>query len=239
MRLVGRMKMYLIDPNVPIEQLLKSSQQIDVANFIFENVEMDVPAEDKDLTPKKILRKKETYKKEEKKAFSKFISTCIAKEESSYVTIQDLYEAYANWMSEKQVGTPISIFAFGKYLSTIAKVRNLQGKANNQYHTIYLGINLKNKTRELEKDAIGELYKFYKRHFVKDNPPCVKIPLNEIYEVYKNWCQQEGTQPILYNSFSKNTRIIMGPSHLEFCGRTRKGRRRWLLGYQFRKPNSK
>ena len=239
MRLVGSMKMYLIDPNISIEHFIKNSQEIDVANFILEQMDMKDIEGGQNLPPKKSSRKRLPYKREEKKTFSKFISACTAKEEGSYVTIQNLYEAYVNWMSEKQVGNPISIYAFGKYLSTIARIRNLKGKASKQYHTIYLDINLKNKDRVLEKDAVGELYKFYKLHFVRDNPPRVKIPLNEIYEVYKNWCRQEGTQPILYNTFSKNTRIIMGASHLEFFGRTKKGRRRWLSGYQFRKPISK
>lgn len=239
MRLVGNMKLYLIDPRVSIEQLIKSSQHIDEANFIVETVDQKkIKVDERPHRSKKISKKENDYIKE-KREFNKFISTCTVKEEGSYVTIQELHEAYVNWISENHVGDPISLVSFGRYLNSIVKVQSLQCKSLDQRHHIYLNINLKNTDKNLTKDAVGELYKFYKLHFIKDSPPNIKIPLDEIYEVYKNWCKEQGTQPVWYNTFSKNTRILMGSSNIEFHGRISRGRRRWLLGYRFRKPESK
>lgn len=239
MRLAGNMKLYLIDPKVSIEQLIKSSQHIDEANFILETVDQKkIKIDERPHRSKKINKKKDDNINE-KRAFYKFISTCTVKEEGSYVTIQELHEAYVNWILENHVGDPVSLVAFGKYLNSIINVPSLQGKSLGQRHHIYLNINLKTTDKTLTKDAVGEIYKFYKLHFVKDSPPSIKIPLDEIYEVYENWCEEQGTQPVWYNTFSKNTRILMGSSSVEFHGRIARGRRRWLLGYRFKKPDSK
>ena len=110
----------------------------------------------------------------------------------------------------------------------------------NNYQSFYVDLMFKDGYKSKNKSAMGEMYRFLKSHFVPDHEPCEKIALDNIYNVYKGWCKTQGIQPIHFHGFSKLTRIIMGARHLHFQGKSCKGgARRWLSGFQFRKPIEK
>lgn len=238
MRMLGRLKMYLLGPELAIDKLSSEIKLLSEDSFIME-VE-DRPISEK--TPTRTSKKKHNFKrdsikKKERKTFCRFFDECCVKEEGSYLNTANLYEAYTNWIAARHAGTPITAQTMGKYMNQSKKIRTLASKTYRDYHNLYLDINLKDSSIQTTKVCVGEIYKFYKKHFVLDKPPCDPIPLDEIYTIYKNWCNEQGTVPIRFHGFSKSTRVIMKKSHLEFHGKSPKGgARRWLTGYKFNQP---
>lgn len=240
MKMFGGLKVYLIGPELPIENLAKDLKLFDVRQIIIESEE-EIPSK-----PKNEPKKKPAYvglfarRQADKKNFSKFFDECCMKSESSYLNTADMHKAYSNWIANHHAGSPVTAQTMGKYAKQCKKVRTLRSKADNGYQNLYLDITLKDSSKSTTKVGLGEIYKFYKKHYVPENPPCDKIPLDEVYSVYKEWCKEQGTQPVIFNTFSKSTRFIVKKSHLEFHGKSPKGgNRRWLVGYKFRTPISK
>lgn len=238
MRMLGRLKLYLLGPELSIDKLSSEIKLLSEENFIVEALDPeDLTAPRKKSTKKKPNFKRDSKRKKERKTFCRFFDECCVKEEGSYLNTANLYEAYTNWISAHHAGDPISTLSMGKYMNQSKKIRTLTSKTYKDYHNLYLDINLKDKSTPTTKVCLGEIYRFYKQHFVLDNPPCDPIALDEIYTIYKNWCNEQGIQPVRFHGFSKSTRVIMKKSHLEFRGKSPKGgTRRWLTGYKFNQP---
>lgn len=238
MNMLRGLKVYLVGPELSIANLAKDLAFFEVRQIVIE--------EERSSKPKKEQKEKSSCVglaakiQNDKKNFKKFFDECCMQSESSYLSTTDLHTAYLTWVANHHAGNPIPAHIMGKYIKQFKKIRTLRSKANKGFQNLYLDITLKDSSKATTKVGLGEIYKFYKKHYVLDNPTCDKIPLDEVYSVYKEWCKEQGTRPVIFNTFSKSTRFIVKSSHLEFHGRNSKGgRRRWLAGYKFRGPINK
>lgn len=177
---------------------------------------------------------REGQSKKNRKNFCGFFDECLAREFGSYVSLDDMYSAYLDWMETNKLGDGMNRQAFGRHLKDCKKTRKLHSRVQGEKQIIYLDLKFKDESNATNKVVNGEIYKFYKLHFIPDSSSNERIPVDRIYSLYKKWCNQQGLCPIHPNGFSRTTTKLMKKSSLHCYGKTENGgTRRWLLGHRF------
>ena len=248
MKLAGRLKLYLLGPELPIEKLASSVQLIDVQQFIIEDEipsesiiekkvckEQDDPKKIKSGTP--IAPRKQSRKEEQinsdAKLFMKFFDESFVKDEASYIGTTELYDAYKEWLKTYPGKQPLRAQVIGKYLKNCRNVRSLSTKVDNRNIHLHIGIALKERSKKSKKIVLGELYRFYKIHLLHSRDSSDKIAVDNLYHLYLTWCEQEKNTPVTGLVFSRVMSLFLPKKSLFYKGTNPVNGcwRRWISGY--------
>lgn len=149
-----------------------------------------------------------------------------------YSNFDDIYTSYVLWENGSDPDQFMNRSVIGHYLKKatgIEKITSGHPDKKAGWNNLYLGIKVRVKNWPTVRPQYGELYRF-KHLFLKETGDINDvIPLNTVYEDYKNWCNIERIVPYSLNLFSNRIRRIFDKKKVHLDGISKNGERHVVI----------
>ena len=239
MRLAGKLKLYLLGPELDIEHLAEDVKLVDVRQFI---VDGDLPEDLKEelkLCEKAKQKEMTTWKVDREnrdnnlKTFHQFFDECLVKDEKSYVMIDDIYDCYRSWVESKGIEDDIPKHMIARMLKCSKSFKHYHPNGIKSHPGIQLGVSFKDKSMSKRARHFGEVYSFLKTTFKKCKDAPGAIAIRDAYVDFKKWCESRDIQVLGMQPFSRVAANFFPDSAMFYEGNPAKFRNRTIRGYTY------
>lgn len=245
MRLAGKLKLYLLGPELDIEHLTEDVKLVDVHQFIIdgdlpedlkEELKLCEKAKQKEQKEKKEMtrwRKDKEKREYNLRTFQQFFDDCLVKDEKSYAMLDDIYDCYKIWVESKGIEDNINKHMIARMLKCSKSFKHYNPNSIKSQPGVQLGVSFKDKSMAKRARHFGEVYSFLKTTFKKCKDAPRAIDIRDAYVDFKKWCEIRDIQVLSMQPFSRVAANFFPDSAMFYEGNPAKFRHRTIRGYTY------